>query len=219
MGPTGLYLPNLVLEVEVNHASDANVEFDRLMAPVYTPASVVPVRGEGSYVWDVDGKQYIDLAGGVAVTGLGHAHPDLQEVLITQGSKLWHVGNVFTNEPVLGLAERLTAATFAEKVFFANSGAEANEAALKLARKIAYDQTGGSLSTKNRIIAFQQSFHGRTLFTVSVGGQPKYREGFGPVPQRITHLPYNDVDAVKAEIDPDTCAVIVEPVQGGSMPL
>lgn len=198
----------------MNHAPDASDEFGRLMVPVYTPADVMPVRGQGSYVWDADGKQYIDLAGGVAVTALGHAHTDLQEVLITQSAKLWHVGNVFTNEPVLGLAKRLIGATFAEKVFFANSGAEANEAALKLARKVAYDETGGALSTKNRIIAFQQSFHGRTLFTVSVGGQPKYREGFGPVPQRITHLPYNDINAAKAAIDADTCAVIVEPVQG-----
>ncbi len=185
--------------------------FDDLMVPVYSPASFVPDRGLGSRIWDTEGRDYIDFAGGIAVTGLGHANPDLLKVLHEQGQKLWHIGNGYTNEPVLRLAKRLTSVTFADRVFFANSGAEANEAALKLARRYAIDTTGPQ---KVEIISFKQSFHGRTLFTVSVGGQPKYAEGFGPVPQGITHLTFNDLAAAQAAIGPQTCAVIVEPVQG-----
>ena len=185
--------------------------FDEVMVPVFSPAPFVPVRGAGSRVWDSEGRDYIDFAGGIAVTALGHAHPELVAVLREQGERLWHVGNGYTNEPVLRLAKRLTAATFAERAFFANSGAEANEAALKLARKVAFDRFGGK---KYEIVSFEQSFHGRTLFTVSVGGQPKYTEGFAPLPPGIVHVPYNDIERARAAIGPATCAVIVEPVQG-----
>jgi len=194
--------------------NDQNVTrqtFDEVMVPVFAPASFVPDRGEGSRVWDTQGKDYIDFAGGIAVTALGHAHPELMKVLHDQGAKLWHIGNGYTNEPVLRLAKRLEELTFAERAFFANSGAEANEAALKLARRVAFDRHGAQ---KDEIISFTQSFHGRTFFTVSVGGQPKYSEGFGPVPGGIKHLPYNDIEAARAAIGPNTCAVIVEPVQG-----
>ncbi|MHB9839360.1 aspartate aminotransferase family protein [Paraburkholderia terrae] len=185
--------------------------FDEVMVPVFAPASFVPDRGAGSRVWDTQGKDYIDFAGGIAVTALGHAHPELLKVLHDQGAKLWHIGNGYTNEPVLRLAKRLEELTFADRAFFANSGAEANEAALKLARRVAFDRYGAQ---KDEIVSFTQSFHGRTFFTVSVGGQPKYSEGFGPVPAGIKHLPYNDIEAARAAIGPKTCAVIVEPVQG-----
>ncbi|HEY1995875.1 aspartate aminotransferase family protein [Paraburkholderia sp.] len=185
--------------------------FDEVMVPVFAPAAFVPDRGVGSRVWDTQGRDYIDFAGGIAVTALGHAHPELLQVLSEQGSKLWHIGNGYTNEPVLRLAKRLEALTFAERAFFANSGAEANEAALKLARRVAFDRHGAD---KYEIISFTQSFHGRTFFTVSVGGQPKYSEGFGPVPGGIVHLPYNDIEAARKAIGAKTCAVIVEPIQG-----
>jgi acetylornithine/N-succinyldiaminopimelate aminotransferase len=185
--------------------------FDEVMVPCYAPATIIPVRGQGSRVWDQAGSEYIDFAGGIAVTSLGHAHPRLVAVLKNQAEQLWHVGNIMTNEPALRLAKQLCAATFAEKVFFANSGAEANEAALKLARKYAADHYG---SEKREIISFTESFHGRTLFTVSVGGQPKYTQGFDPLPQEITHLPFNDLDTLAAHISERTCAVILEPIQG-----
>ncbi|WP_123384275.1 aspartate aminotransferase family protein [Paraburkholderia sp.] len=185
--------------------------FDEVMVPLFAPAAFVPDRGLGSRVWDTQGRDYIDFAGGIAVTALGHAHPELLKVLSEQGSKLWHIGNGYTNEPVLRLAKRLEALTFADRAFFANSGAEANEAALKLARRVAFDRHG---IEKDEIISFTQSFHGRTFFTVSVGGQPKYSEGFGPVPQGIRHLPYNDIEAARKAIGAKTCAVIVEPIQG-----
>nr|WP_321818186.1 MULTISPECIES: acetylornithine/succinylornithine family transaminase [unclassified Paraburkholderia] len=187
--------------------------FDRVLVPVYSPTNVIPVKGNGSRVWDQTGTEYIDLAGGIAVTALGHSHPDIVKVLVEQAHQIWHVSNVYTNEPVLKLAERLVDDTFASKVFFANSGAEANEAALKLARRVAHDRFPGD-AQKIEIVSFQQSFHGRTLFTVSVGGQPKYSTGFGPLPAGITHLPYNDIEAARRAIGPQTCAVIVEPVQG-----
>lgn len=186
-------------------------DFDRVMVPNYSPVDMIPVRGAGSRVWDQQGREYVDLAGGIAVNALGHAHPGLVEALTEQAAKLWHVSNVLTNEPALRLASKLIAATFAEKVFFANSGAEANEAAFKLARRRAHEIVGPQ---KHEIIACTNSFHGRTLFTVSVGGQPKYSEGFGPAIEGISHVPYNDIDALRAQISERTCAVVIEPIQG-----
>jgi len=186
-------------------------DFDRVILPVYAPAKFIPVKGKGSRIWDQQGAEYIDFAGGIAVTALGHCHPALVEALHKQGETLWHVSNVFTNEPALRLAQKLIDATFADRVFFANSGAEANEAAFKLARY--YASTRHS-PYKSKIIAFHNAFHGRTLFTVSVGGQPKYSDGFGPKPADIVHVPFNDLAAVKAVIDSHTCAIVVEPIQG-----
>jgi acetylornithine/N-succinyldiaminopimelate aminotransferase/succinylornithine aminotransferase len=145
------------------------------------------------------------------VAALGHCHPAVVEALTRQANTLWHLGNGYTNEPVLRLALALTEATFADRAFFCNSGAEANEAALKLARKYAHTKFGAH---KSRIISCYQSFHGRTLFTVSVGGQSKYTEGFEPLPPSIDHITYNDIEAARAAIGDDVCAVIVEPLQG-----
>ncbi len=185
--------------------------FDEVMVPVFAPNAFIPVRGSGLDLWDQDGKHYLDLTGGIAVSGLGHVPAELVEALTDQAKKLWHVSNYFTNEPVLKLAKALTAATFAEKVFFCNSGGEANEAAFKLARKWGHMHFGPQ---KNRIVSCFHSFHGRTLFTVTVGGQSKYTEGFEPLPPQIDHIPFNDIDAARAAIGDDVCAVVVEPVQG-----
>ena len=185
--------------------------FDQFMVPTYNPPAIIPVRGQGSRVWDQQGREYIDFAGGIAVTCLGHAPPRLVSALQEQARRIWHLSNVMTNEPALKLARRLCELTFAERVFFANSGAEANEAALKLARRHANQHFGAE---KHEIIAFEQAFHGRTLFTVTAGGQKKYTEGFEPLPEGIHHAPYNDLAAVEAIISERTCAVIVEPIQG-----
>ncbi|AEE25068.1 succinylornithine transaminase family [Glaciecola sp. 4H-3-7+YE-5] len=185
--------------------------FDDVMVPNYAPSAIIPVRGEGSRVWDQNDKEYIDFAGGIAVSCLGHCHPALVQALTEQGQKLWHLSNVMTNEPALRLAKKLTELTFADKVYFANSGAEANEAALKLARRWALDVHG---EHKSQIISFNKSFHGRTFFTVTVGGQTVYSDGFGPKPGDIAHADYNDLASVEALISDNTCAVMLEPLQG-----
>ncbi len=189
--------------------------FDQLMVPCYAPAEFIPVRGQGSRVWDQHGRMYIDFAGGVAVTALGHCHPALVKALTEQAHLLWHVSNWMTNEPALRLAQKLIDATFAERVFLCNSGAEANEAALKLARRYAHDRCGAE---KFRVISTLNAFHGRTLFTVSAGGQAKYSSGFGPQPTGFTHIRYNDLGGLEAafaeEGGDDVCAVILEPMQG-----
>ena len=188
--------------------------FDEWLVPCYAPAPFIPVRGEGSRVWDQDGRMYIDFASGVAVTALGHCHPAMVRALTEQAQTLWHVSNWLTSEPALRLAKRLIDHTFAERVFFANSGAEANEAALKLARRYAHDRFGAA---KMRVISTINAFHGRTLFTVTAGGQAKYASGFGPSPAGFTHIPYNDVAALEREFTehgPEICAVILEPMQG-----
>ena len=186
-------------------------QFDLVMVPNYAPSNVIPVRGEGSRVWDQNGNEFIDFAGGIAVSCLGHCHPCLVNALTEQGKKLWHLSNVMTNEPALELATKLVNSTFAEKVYFANSGAEANEAALKLARRYAKDNFGDQ---KDEIISFNQGFHGRTFFTVTVGGQSAYSDGFGPKPQSVTHLEYNDIEGLEAAISDKTCAIMLEPLQG-----
>lgn len=185
--------------------------FNDVMVPNYNPAAMIPVKGEGSRIWDQKGDEYVDFAGGIAVNVLGHCHPELVAALKEQGEKLWHLSNVFTNEPALRLAKKLTDATFADRVYFANSGAESNEAALKLARRWALDHHG---EDKNQIIAFQKGFHGRTFFTVTVGGQAAYSDGFGPKPGAVDHAVYNDLDSLKALMSDKTCAVMLEPLQG-----
>ncbi|MEO8136109.1 MAG: acetylornithine/succinyldiaminopimelate transaminase [Betaproteobacteria bacterium] len=188
--------------------------FDQLMVPCYAPAAFVPVKGEGSRVWDQQGRMYIDFAAGVAVTALGHCHPAIVKALTDQANTLWHVSNWLTNEPALRLAKKLVESTFADRVFFCNSGTEANEAALKLARRHAFDRFG---EDKYRVISTHNAFHGRTFLAVTAGGQQKYSSGFGPNPAGITHIRYNDIAALESEFaqhGATVCAVILEPMQG-----
>jgi len=194
-----------------NHFPVGRELFDDVMVPNYAPSAVIPVRGEGSRVWDQQDREFIDFAGGIAVNCLGHCHPALVDALKDQADKIWHLSNVMTNEPALRLAKKIVDNTFADKVYFANSGAESNEAALKLARRWALDVHG---SDKTQIIAFNQGFHGRTFFTVTVGGQKAYSDGFGPKPGDIDHVDYNDLEALKAIMSDKTCAVMIEPLQG-----
>lgn len=185
--------------------------FDEVMVPNYSPSGVIPVRGKGSRIWDQSDNEYIDFAGGIAVNCLGHCHPALVNALTEQGNKLWHLSNTMTNEPALRLAKKLVENTFAEKVYFANSGGESNEAALKLARRWALEIHG---EEKSHIISFKQGFHGRTFFTVTVGGQPAYSDGFGPKPADVYHAEYNNLDSLRALMSEKTCAVVMEPLQG-----
>jgi len=193
------------------HTPVERSDFDQVIVPTFAPAAFIPVRGQGSRVWDQSGRELIDLTGGIAVNVLGHAHPALVQALTEQAGKLWHISNIFTNEPALRLAKKLVEATFADRAFFCNSGAEANEAAFKLARRYAHDTFGPE---KYEIISAVNSFHGRTLFTVTVVGQPKYPDGFGPKIEGIKHVPYNDLEALKAAIPDKTCAVVLQTIQG-----
>jgi len=193
--------------------SDTLAAAQALLIPTYAPLPIVPVEGEGSTVRDRSGRDYIDLAGGIAVTSLGHNHPALRAALEQQAGRLWHLSNIFANEPAIALAQKLTDLTFADRVFFANSGAEANEAALKLARRHAYNN---GHPEKYGIIALEGAFHGRTLFTVAAGGTPAYSEGYGPPPEGISHVPPGDAEALAAAVDERTCAVIIEPILGES---
>ncbi|MRV75358.1 acetylornithine/succinylornithine family transaminase [Duganella sp. FT92W] len=202
---------NAKLDSSVTTRPVTRQTFDDVIVPTYAPAAMVPVRASGLDLWDQNGKHYLDFTSGIAVASLGHCNPVLVEALTKQANTLWHLGNGYTNEPVLRLALALTEATFADRAFFCNSGAEANEAALKLARKHAHTKFG---EHKSRIVSCFSSFHGRTLFTVSVGGQAKYTEGFEPLPPAINHIEYNNIEAARAAITDDVCAVIVEPVQG-----
>lgn len=185
--------------------------FDKVMIPCYKPFNCLIVKGKGSYLFDSSGNKYVDFTGGIAVNSLGHCNKGVQNVIKKQSKKLIHASNIFTNISTLTLAVKLTEHTDFSKVFFVNSGAEANEAALKLARRVAFNLYG---ETKDEIISFGHSFHGRTLFSVSVGGQDKYSDGFGPKPGAITHLPFNDIETFKKHISNKTCAVILEPIQG-----
>ena len=185
--------------------------FDDVMLPNYNPLPVILDRGLGSRVWDVDNNEYIDFAAGIAVTSLGHLHPELVHCLQEQSQKLWHLSNVLTNAPAVLCAQSLVDKTFADKVFFCNSGAEANEAALKLARRYAIDTFSAN---KTKIIAFDNAFHGRTFFTVTAGGQTHYSERFGPKPGDIVHARYNDIESVIPLFSDETCAVIIEMLQG-----
>ncbi|MGD9537286.1 MAG: aspartate aminotransferase family protein [Alphaproteobacteria bacterium] len=168
-------------------------------------------RGEGVYLFDKDGRRYLDFACGIAVTGLGHAHPRVVNALKAQAETLWHVSNLYLIDPQIRLAERLVANSFADQAFFCNSGAEANEAMLKLAR-IYQDHVGAP--ERYRIITFQNAFHGRTLATIAAGGQAKHLKGFEPVVDGFDQVPFNDLDAAREAIGPKTAAILVEPVQG-----
>ena len=176
----------------------------------YAPQPVALVRGEGSWLFDAEGNKFLDLMGGIATATLGHANPKLQAALADQASKVWHVSNLYTTEPQIQLAERITANSFAEAVYFCNSGAEANEAALKLARRHHHDRG----DDRHEIIAFEGAFHGRTLFTVTTTGTPAYWEGFGPMVPGVHHAKFGDLDSVRALLSEKTAAIFVEPIQG-----
>jgi len=180
----------------------------------YKPREMILDRGKGATLWDLDGKEYIDLAAGIAVCSLGHQDPDLIAALETQARKLWHTSNVFFTEPPILLAEALVESSgFAKRVYLCNSGAEANEAAIKLVRKYAADK--GKPPESREIITFAGSFHGRTLATVTATAQPKYQQGFEPLPGGFVYCDrFNDLEAVRALVSEKTCAIMVEPVQG-----
>ncbi len=177
----------------------------------YKQQPVVLARGEGAYVWDVEGRRYLDLICGIATCALGHCHPELTSALHMQADRLWHVANGVWNEPQVELAERLTKLSGLDRVFFCNSGAEANEALIKLARR--YHKEKGD-AERVEIITFEQSFHGRTLATLTATGQPKYQKGFEPLPQGFVTVPFGDLDAVRKVAGPKTAAILVEPIQG-----
>ena len=192
-----------------NHSLAARAH--AVLTPNYRPPPLVLERGEGVYVFDVEGHRYLDMAAGIAVSGLGHAHPRLLDALRDQLHRMLHTSNLYLNRPSIELAERLVAASFGDRVFFCNSGTEATEAAIKLARRYAHDRDD---TGRFRIVSFSRSFHGRTFGALSATAQPKYHEGFGPMPEGFDYLPLGDRDTLDAAVDARTAAVIVEPIQG-----
>ena len=184
--------------------------YEEVMMPNYAPADFIPDRALGSRVWDKNNKEYIDLGGGIAVNSLGHSNPILINELNEQANKLWHTSNYLANEPAINLAKKLTDLTFAEKVYFSNSGSEANEAAIKIARKFHYDRG----EKREELISFENSFHGRSLLNVSLGGSENHKKGFGPLVSGVKHAKYNDINSVESLITNKTAAIIIEPVQG-----
>ncbi|MBN2195048.1 MAG: acetylornithine/succinylornithine family transaminase [Polyangiaceae bacterium] len=178
--------------------------------PNYAQPPIVIVRGRGCDLWDASGRQYLDLFAGIAVNTLGHAHPRLVSAIATQAASVMHVSNYYYNEPNLRLAARLCSLTGLARVLFSNSGTEAIEAMLKLARRHFYVR---GEQDRYRVVAFDNAFHGRTMGSLAVTGQPKYRDGFGPL-LGVTHVPFGDVSAVRAAMAPDVAAILVEPIQG-----
>jgi predicted acetylornithine/succinylornithine family transaminase len=183
----------------------------RFLAKNYKQLGVVFARGEGSWLVDLDGKRYLDCIGGIAVCALGHSPPAIVEVLRAQAAKLMHVSNLYFNEPAIRLARFLCEHSFADRAFFCNSGAEANEAAVKLARRYHREVRG---EDRWEIVCAEGSFHGRTLAMIAATGQEKYRQGFGPMPPGFRHVRYGDLEAMKAALNEQTAAVLMEPIQG-----
>lgn len=177
----------------------------------YNRLPIAPVKGAGARLWDADGKEYLDFVAGIAVCALGHAHPAVAEAVAEQARRLVHVSNLYHIAPQARLAQLLVENSCGDRVFFCNSGAEANEAAIKLARKYAKLRLGPD---KYEIITALKSFHGRTLATVTATGQTKYQKGFEPLPPGFQYVPFNDLEALEAAVGPHTCAVLLEPVQG-----
>jgi acetylornithine/succinyldiaminopimelate/putrescine aminotransferase len=163
--------------------------YDNVMLPNYSPANLIPKEARGSRIWDQDNKEYIDFGGGIAVNSLGHSHPDLIKALSEQSKKFWHLSNYLSNEPAINLAKKLTDLTFAENVFLSNSGTEANEAAIKIARKFHSSKN----NQRNEIVSFQNSFHGRSLLNISLGSSEMHRSGFEPLMPGIKHGEFNNV--------------------------
>lgn len=183
----------------------------QILTPNHRPAEVIFVQGEGVHLIDKDTRKYLDFAAGIAVNALGYNHPALTSAIADQARTLLHVSNLFVNEPQLALAEKLIDISFGDKVFFCNSGAEANEAALKLARRYMQKVRG---ENRYKFICTQGSFHGRSFGALSATGNPNYHDGFEPLVPGFVHVPFDDLEAVANAIDEETCAVFVEPVQG-----
>jgi len=183
---------------------------DQFIINTYGERKLALVRGEGTNLWDADGNEYLDMFAGIAVTNLGHCHPAVTEAVCEQARKLVHVSNLYYIEPQVQLAELLSKHSFAARWFFCNGGAEANEAAIKIARRY-WAQKG---TPKPVIIAAEQSFHGRTMATIAATGQPKYHQGFEPLFPGVQHVPFNDIDALGNAVDADVGAVLLEPIQG-----
>jgi predicted acetylornithine/succinylornithine family transaminase len=190
---------------------DLIAKTDRYICTTYTRSPLVLTRGEGMKVWDSDGKEYLDFVSGIAVLNVGHLHPHVVEAIQQQSKKLIHVSNLYYSEPQIRLAELLVTHSFADKVFFANSGAEANEAAIKLARKVFSDR---GESQRYEIITMKKSFHGRTMAALSATEQKKFHKGFGPLLEGFTYVSFDDPQAVEDAISNTTCAVLLEPIQG-----
>ncbi|MBM4278760.1 MAG: aspartate aminotransferase family protein [Deltaproteobacteria bacterium] len=184
---------------------------EKYIAHTYNRFPILPIRGKGTRIWDIEGKEYIDFFAGLAVCNLGHCHPKVVQAIRTQAEKLIHVSNLYYIEPQIELASLLCKHSFADKVFFCNSGAEANEGALKLARKYAKGKTG---EDRYEIITMERSFHGRTLATLTATGQTKYHKGYTPLMPGFKYVPFNDLKAVREAIDSKTCAILLEPIQG-----
>src|SRR6202140_7374 len=183
----------------------------KVLFPNYRTQPIALVRGEGSHVWDADGKRYLDCIGGIATVSLGHANPRLREAVLEQSKLIWHASNLYYTEPQIRLAEKLVARSFADRVFFCNSGAEANEGMIKMARHFHF--VNGH-PERIEIVCMHNSFHGRTLGALAATGQPKYQQGFGPLPAGFRFVPFGDIDALAQAVGPQTCAVLLEPVQG-----
>ena len=196
--------------VQRSKAEKIHRTFEKFVVPSYARFDLVLERGEGSYVWDVDGKRYLDLAGGIAVCSLGHAHPEITEALTEQAQKLIHVSNLYYNELQGRLAKRIVDLIAPGRVFFCNSGAEANEGLFKLARKFGRDDG------RYEIITTVDSFHGRTLAGIAATGQEKVKKGFEPAVEGFKQVPFNDLDPMRRAITPKTAAILIEPVQGES---
>ncbi len=184
--------------------------YDNVMLPNYSPANFIPKEARGSRIWDLDNKEYIDFGGGIAVNSLGHSHPSLIKALSDQSQKFWHLSNYLSNEPAINLAKQITDSTFAENVFLSNSGTEANEAAIKIARK--YHSSKGD--QRSELVSFKNSFHGRSLLNISLGSSEMHRNGFEPLMPGIKHGEFNNESDLEKLISNNTAAVIVEPVQG-----
>jgi len=199
-----------VIQIEESQA-DVVARARRLMTPNYKPQPVIFVTGEGPFLYDRDQNRYLDFAGGIAVSCLGHNHPVLAQAIAEQAKRVLHVSNLYFNQAQIDLADRLVDRSTADRVFFCNSGAEANEAALKIARRYMRTVRG---ENRWKFVTAKYSFHGRTWAAISATGQPHYHEGFGPLVEGFSYVPYGDLDAVEAAIDDETCAVLMEPVQG-----
>jgi predicted acetylornithine/succinylornithine family transaminase len=196
--------------VQRQKAGQVRETFEKFVVPSYARFDLVFERGEGSYAWDVDGKRYLDLAGGIAVCSLGHAHPEMTKALTDQAQKLIHVSNLYYNELQGRLAKRIVDLIAPGRVFFCNSGAEANEGLFKLARKFGHDDG------RYEIITTVDSFHGRTLAGIAATGQEKVKKGFEPAVEGFKQVPFNDLDAMRRTITQKTAAILIEPVQGES---